>query len=232
MEHQVLRGDARLQAPREDEPDRLGHLHERQARVDQRRVLRGAHAVGERVVPAAHARVAVGGLDEVAGVDDLLARHLVADARRDAVLRAEVAHAGVLLERPLHVAQRLDLGRVGRHRGHAVRVDHVVLEHGELRRVLDAVVLAVLLAQELVHLRGRELVAVAAVHVADDRVARLHVVHAPRRPLRRPARCAARIFSAIVIGRWPVPVARDRHLALGERLAEREEAARAHDRAA
>ena len=44
--------------------------------MDERRVLGGADAVGERVVDAAHAGVAVGGLDEVARLDDLLARDL------------------------------------------------------------------------------------------------------------------------------------------------------------
>ena len=55
----------------------------REAGVDQVGELGGADAVRVRVVAAAHRRVAVGREDEVAGLDDVLARHLVADARRD-----------------------------------------------------------------------------------------------------------------------------------------------------
>jgi hypothetical protein len=54
----------------------------------------------------------------------------------------------------------------------------VVLEHGELRRVGDAVALAVLLREEVVDLRGRELVGVAAVHAHDDGVAGLDELRA------------------------------------------------------
>ena len=50
----------------------------------------------------------------------MLARDLVADARRDAVARGVVAHAGVALELALHVAQHLDLGRNRRIARHPV----------------------------------------------------------------------------------------------------------------
>ncbi len=61
------------------------------------------------------------------------------------------------------LAQGLDLGAEGPHLGHPVGVDQVILEHRELRRGLDLVVDAVLVLQEEVHLRGGELVRVAAV---------------------------------------------------------------------
>ena len=77
----------------------------------------------------------------------------------------------------------------------------MILEHRELLRVLDRVVGAVLLLEEVVDLRGGELVRVAAVDSTHDGVARLDVRRSAG-SLRR--RCRARIFSAIVIGRCGV----------------------------
>ena len=78
----------------------------------------------------------------------------------------------------------------------------MVFEHRELLRVRDLVAGSVLLLEEVVHLRGRELVRVSAVDVDDDRVARLHVAlfigdsaHVPREdllPHRHRTRCIVR----------------------------------------
>src|SRR5207247_3149921 len=127
----------------------------REPGVDERRVLARADAPRERVVAAAHARVAVGRLDELARLDHPLARDLVADTRADAVLRGEGEDARVPLERALHLAQLLDLAHEGPHPRDLVGVDEVVLEDGELRRIRDAVVRTVLLREELVDLRRR-----------------------------------------------------------------------------
>jgi hypothetical protein len=137
-------------------------------------------AEGQRVQGAAHGGVAVRGLDEVAGLDDLLSRDRVADAGRDAVAGRVVLDPGLLLEGALHHPQCLDLGREGRHLGHPVGIDEVVLEDGELRGIGQRVVRPVLLLQEVVHLRGRELVGVAAVHAHAEGIAGLDVDRAPR----------------------------------------------------
>ena len=98
VEHHVFRRDVLLQLADELEANRLRDFHHREAGVHQVRVFGGADAPCERVVHAAHARVAVGGLDEIAGIDDELARHFVADARRDVVGRGKVAATGVVLK--------------------------------------------------------------------------------------------------------------------------------------
>ena len=110
VEHHVLGGDARAERPRELEADRLGDPTRVKPAVDQRRVLGRADTPGQGVVPAAHAGVAVGRLDEVAGLDELLARDLVADARarrRRAALKSRTPVCA--LELALQVAQGLDL---------------------------------------------------------------------------------------------------------------------------
>jgi hypothetical protein len=84
-------------------------------------------------------------------------------------------HAGVALEVALQLAQRLDLVHERPHLRHLVGVDEVVLEDRELARVLDLVVGAVLLLEEVVDLGGGELVRVAAVDVDHHGVAGLDV---------------------------------------------------------
>ncbi len=111
VEHQVLGRHPGRELAGQLEADRLRHLHLGEALVHQVGVLGRPDAPGERVVDAAHAGVAVGRLDEVAGIDQRLARHLVADAGRDPVVGGEVAHAGVALELALQLAQGLDLVR-------------------------------------------------------------------------------------------------------------------------
>ena len=176
VEHQVLGRDPGLELAIQLEADRLRDLHLGEALVDQVGVLGGPHAPGQGIVDPAHAGVAVGRLDEVARIDEMLAGHLVADAGGDAVLRREVAHARVGLERVLELAQGLDLGEEGAHLRHLVGVDEVILEDRELVRVLDLIIRPVFLFQEVVDLRRGELVRVAAVHLDHDRVARLDIV--------------------------------------------------------
>src|SRR5947208_741184 len=102
------------------------------------------------------------------------AEHSVADAGGNVAIGGEVAAARVALEVALQLAELADLLEERAHLRHLVGVDEVVLEDGELRRVLDRVVGAVLLLEEVVNLGGGELVRVAAVDRDDDGVAGLH----------------------------------------------------------
>ena len=77
----------------------------------------------------------------------------------------------MILKLALQLAQGVDLSEEGSHLGNLVGVDQVVLENREPAGVLERVVLAVLLLQEVVDLRGGELVRVAAVDVHDQGVA-------------------------------------------------------------
>ncbi len=99
----------------------------------------------------------------------------------------------------------------------------MVLEHGELRRVLQLVVRAVLVGEEQIDLRGGELVRVAGVDLHEHRIARLHVLALTGEQLRgedllgevhRPRRGAGRGH---------------RDLFLGEPRAERQQAAALDD---
>ena len=64
----------------------------------------------------------------------------------------------MVLKVVLQLAQHFDLRKEGPHARDVVGVDQVVLENRELLRILNRVVGAVLLLQEVVHLRGREFV--------------------------------------------------------------------------
>ena len=173
VEDDVLRGATGVEFAHQFEADGFGDLDEGEAGADEVRVLGRAHAIGQRVGGAAHAGVAVRGLNEIAHFDEFLARHLMADAGRDAVDGAVIAHAGVDLEGLLQVAQHLHLVHEGDEARVVVGVQQVVLEDRELVRIGQGVVLAVDFAQEGVDLRGREFVGIAALHAGDHRVVRL-----------------------------------------------------------
>src|SRR5439155_20384363 len=113
VKHHVHCSNVLLQLSVKLEPDHLRDLHHGESGVHEIRILGGPYAPGHRVVHAAHAGVAVGSLDEIARVDDVFARHLVADAGRDVVGGREVAAAGVLLEVALQLAQCVDLVEEG-----------------------------------------------------------------------------------------------------------------------
>ena len=92
--------------------------------------------------------------------------------------RRIVAQSRVLLELLLHPPQGLDLVCELAEARNPGGVEQVVFEHCELGWVGDAVVIAVLQFQELVHLRAGEFVSVSPVHLGDDRIARSHMPRA------------------------------------------------------
>src|SRR5688572_33252841 len=71
----------------------------------------------------------------------------------------------------LQIAECLDLPQEWDHARDLIGVDQMILEDGELAGVLDRVVAAVLLSEEVVDLRRRELVCVTAVDTDDERIA-------------------------------------------------------------
>ncbi len=80
VENDVLCGATGMKFAHQFEADGFGHLDEGEAGADKVRVLGRADAVGQRVRGAAHAGVAVRGLNEIAHFDEFLTRHLMADA--------------------------------------------------------------------------------------------------------------------------------------------------------
>ncbi len=173
VEDDVLRGATGVQFAHEFETDGFGDLDEGESSADQVGVFGCTDTVGQCVRHATHAGVAVSGLDEVAHLDEFLSGHLVADAGRNPVYSAVIAHTCVDLEGLLQVTQGLDLVHEGDEAGVVVGVEQVVFEHGELPGVWQGVVFAVYIAQEGVDLCRGELVGIAALHSGDDRIVRL-----------------------------------------------------------
>ena len=103
MENHVFSGTAWIQFAHQFETNTFWDLDERELIVNKISIFGGTHSISQCIGSASHTSVRISRLDEVANVDELFSRNLVAYSWAHPILGRIVSHSGVLLKQILHI---------------------------------------------------------------------------------------------------------------------------------